>query len=557
MPDLVVVHYGDPWCWYSWGLEPVLQRLHEVYGAAIEINYRMGGVFSNLNDWRKEYGVEEDQAMSQWISESDKMMRNPFNLDYVFRSGMKSTWLACIAVKAAQLQGQGSMMKFYRKLMETIQVYAQDCSNQEALKKVARDSGLDLEKFSVDLHGDKALSMFEDDKNRMKADGANFHSLVIENRNNGKRAEVSGYTSEKYEQAIEEISGGALPKRMPIDIIEYFDQRKGLLLTAREISEVFKIAPSDAEKRLRGLAESGVLKDIEVPEAGRYWVFSEDMNLQILTLEQVKLSHVTEHAKVSEPAQLEQIVENAVQRLYTEVAEKPQGTFHFPVGREGALLAGYPPEQLDMIPKEAVESFAGVNYPHATESIMRGDLVLDVGSGSGTDIFVAALKTGNEGSVIGLDFTDAMITKARRNISNSRFSNIKIIKGQATKIPMEVGSVDVVTSNGVLNLVPNKRKAFEEIFRVLKPGGRLQLADIIVKQDVQKVCGIVPQLWADCIGGASVESDYLSMLGEAGFTEINVIRRFDYFSKSNSEGIRRLTKTFGAESIAISARKPG
>jgi arsenite methyltransferase len=168
---------------------------------------------------------------------------------------------------------------------------------------------------------------------------------------------------------------------------------------------------------------------------------------------------------------------------------------------------------------------------------------------------VAAFKTGVQGAVIGLDMTDAMLEKARANVEKSNLRNVKLVKGDATEIPLDDKSVDVVTSNGVLNLVPDKQKAFEEIFRVMKPGGRLQLSDIVTKKNVQAVCGIVPQLWADCIGGAAVENEYLEMIRNAGFVDVKVIDRVDYFSKS-PESTRRLTETFGAESVVIAARKP-
>ena len=108
----------------------------------------------------------------------------------------------------------------------------------------------------------------------------------------------------------------------------------------------------------------------------------------------------------------------------------------------------------------------------------------------------------------------------------------------------------------MLNLVPDKPAAFREIFRVLKPGGRLQLADIVVQEDVGAVCGINPQLWADCIGGAAVEAEYLKTIREAGFKDLRVVKRMDYFSKSSSESTKRITKTFGAESVVLAARKP-
>jgi len=554
LPPINVIHYGDPWCWYSWGLEPAIQRLHEVYGETIAIVYKMGGVFNDLDGWRAKYGVEDDAALSQWIAESDRMMRNPFDLDYVLKSGMKDTWKACIAVKAAGLQGEELMLRFYRKLMEAIQLFSQNGSDDEMIKKVAAQCGLDLGKFVDDLRGSKASSMFNDDRHSMAAEGGNFFSLLIVSNDNGERKLVSGYTSGEYERAIDKMLGKRLNKKTPIDIIEYFDKRKGLFVTAREISEVFQTDEADAERRLSGLSKSGILKKKTI-DGSSYWSFPANASVQELTLEQVNLSHVTERARVTEPAKLEQVVKVAVRKLYTEVAEKPRGVFHFPVGREGTKVAGYPDDELDRIPSTAVESFAGVGYPHRTNSIREGDAILDVGSGSGTDLLVAALRTGPGGKVTGIDMTDAMIEKARANIERSGFRNVRVLNGEATKMPLVNSSVDVVTSNGVLNLVPDKEKAFSEIFRVLKPGGRLQLADIVTKEDVQAACGIVPQLWADCIGGASVEKEYLEMVGKAGFRDVRVVGRIDYFAKS-PESVRRLTKTFGAESVVISANKP-
>ncbi len=515
----------------------------------------MGGVFNDLDKWRAKYGVGDDAALSQWIVQTDQMMRNPFDLDYVLKSGMKDTWKACVAVKAAQLQGQERMLRFYRKLMEAIQLFSQDGSDDGVIKEVAARSGLDVKRFLNDLKGTKASSMFKEERHSMAAEGGNFFSLLIVNSETQEKKLVSGYTSEEYERVIDGMLGKGFEKKTPIDIIEYLDKRKGYLVTAREISEVFKTEESDAERRLSGLSKSGFLKK-EVAGERTYWALLEDKTVEELTLEQVNLSHVTERAKVTEPAKLEQVVKVAVKKLYTEVAEKPRGVFHFPVGREGTKVAGYLAKELDKIPAAAVESFAGVGYPHKTNSIREGDAVLDVGSGSGTDILVAALRTGPRGRVTGLDITDAMIKKARANVEKSGFKNIKVTNGEATLIPLDDGSVDVVTSNGVLNLVPDKERAFAEIFRVLRPGGRLQLADIVTRENVQAACGIVPQLWADCIGGASVEKDYLDMIRKAGFRDVNVVDRIDYFARS-PQTTRRLTKTFGAESVVISARKPG
>lgn len=554
-PAVRVIHDGDPWCWYSWGLEPVLQRLHEVYGNGIEIVYRMGGVFESLDEWRVKYGVVDDGALRKWIADSDKTMRNPLDLDYVVRSGMKNTWIGCAAVKAAGFQGEEAMMRFHRKLMEAIQVRSKDGSKDSVLKEVAEESGLNVEKFLKDAHSDRAFAAFKADRHGMAADGGNFFSLILVNVADNTRVKVQGYSSGPYEEAIDKISRGKLERKTPIDILDYCDKRRGFLITARELSEVFGTSEDDVARRMEGLTKSGPFKKVDAYGVGQYWTMPNESKFAELTLEQVSLSHVTERAKVTEKVGLEDVVREAVKKLYTEVAQKPRGTFHFPVGEAGTDLAGYPEKEVEKIPRAAVESFAGVGYPHGTNSISEGDTVLDVGSGSGTDLFVASLHTGAKGKVLGLDMTEAMLEKARGNVERSGFKNIKLLKGDATKIPVEDSTVDVVTSNGVLNLVPDKEKAFHEIYRVLNKGGRLQLADIVTQQDVQAVCGIVPQLWADCIGGAAVEKDYLQMIRKAGFSDVKITNRLDYFSKS-PESTRRLTKTFQAESVVISAKKP-
>src|SRR5207244_9331971 len=184
-------------------------------------------------------------------------------------------------------------------------------------------------------------------------------------------------------------------------------------------------------------------------------------------------------------------------------------------------------------------------FPHLANAIRPGDTVLDVGSGSGTDILYASLKVGPTGTVYGLDITPAMIAKGRANIEKMGARNVLILEGDATKIPLPDRSVDVVSSNGVLNLVPDKPAAFQEIFRVLKPRGRLQLADIVVQQDVGAVCGLNPQLWADCIGGAAVEKEYLTTIRDAGFRDVRILRKVDYFAKSSWERTYGMTKSQG------------
>ena len=244
----------------------------------------------------------------------------------------------------------------------------------------------------------------------------------------------------------------------------------------------------------------------------------------------------------------------AVVDMYTDVAAHPGKTFHFPTGRLACLFVGYPGEQLDLLPTTAPESFAGVGYPFAAGVIREGDLILDIGSGSGTDTLIASTLTGPRGRVYGLDMTRAMLDKLRRNVAAMRATNVEPIEGNAEEIPLPDASVDVVTSNGVLNLVPDKPRAFAEIARVLTPGGRLQLADISLAKPVSDKARADPKLWAECVVGAVVEDDYVAQLRAAGLS-VEVISRFDYFAGSVSADTRRVAHGLGAHTIVLRGAK--
>lgn len=253
--------------------------------------------------------------------------------------------------------------------------------------------------------------------------------------------------------------------------------------------------------------------------------------------------------------QREHIIE-AVQLMYTEVASRPEKVFHFPTGRPACEFVGYPASRLDAIPATAVESFAGVGYPFAVEAIKKGDVVLDIGSGSGTDVLIASQLTGADGKVYALDMTSAMQEKLQGNAEKASANNITSLSGEAESIPLPDQSVDVVTSNGVLNLVPDKKKAFQEIFRVLKPGGRVQIADIVVSKEVSEACRQNPELWAECIVGAMEKEDYLDLFREIGFVDVAELQHLDYFSASVSEETRNVASSLGAHSIVMKATRP-
>lgn len=251
-----------------------------------------------------------------------------------------------------------------------------------------------------------------------------------------------------------------------------------------------------------------------------------------------------------------EVIFDAVQRMYTDVASMPEREFHFPTGRRACEFVGYPAEQLDRLPAMAVESFAGVGYPFAAGVIRISDTVLDIGSGSGTDALIASGLVGPGGRVLGLDLTEAMRTKLRAIAASAGAANLEVVAGNAEAIPLPDDSVDVVTSNGVINLVPDKPRAIREIARVLRPGGRLQLADIVVETLPSDACRARPELWAECIVGATTAESYIAGFEGAGLCDVQVLSRSDYFSGSNSAETRRVAGSFGAHTVVLRAGKP-
>ena len=174
----------------------------------------------------------------------------------------------------------------------------------------------------------------------------------------------------------------------------------------------------------------------------------------------------------------------AIREEYTQVANQPEHNFHFHTGRRLAAIVGYDPAWLEGVPPDTVASFAGTGNPFSAGEISPGQRVIDVGCGAGIDSLIAASMVGPGGAVIGVDMTRAMLEKARLGALSGNFSNVQFHHSLAEALPVEDGWADVVISNGVLNLFPDKFRGLQEMARVLKPGGRIQIGDILVQKSV-------------------------------------------------------------------------
>jgi len=194
-------------------------------------------------------------------------------------------------------------------------------------------------------------------------------------------------------------------------------------------------------------------------------------------------------------ASLEAVIKGEVLRMYQEVADKPDAEFHFYHGREAAEMFGYEPEWLDGAPAGAVASFAGVGNPHVRSALQPGETVLDLGSGAGLDGIIASWQIGPTGKVIGVDLNPAMCLKAQAH-AQATGTTIDCHEGRMEEIPLPDGSVDVIISNGVINLSFQKRLVIQEMFRVLKPGGRISITDIVSAKRLSQSIVSDPKLWA-------------------------------------------------------------
>ena len=238
--------------------------------------------------------------------------------------------------------------------------------------------------------------------------------------------------------------------------------------------------------------------------------------------------------------------------MYRAVATEPHGDYHFELGRPLAERLGYPADVLDELPAGAIESFAGVGYFFDLAALEPRESVIDLGSGSGMDVFFACTQVGSQGRVVGIDFTAEQLGKAEALAAVAGLGQVEFRAGRIERLPAEDESADCVISNGVINLSPEKQAVFAEAARVLRPGGRLAIADIVSEQQLKDSIVCDADLWASCIGGAAQEDAYRHAIEAAGL-RIEQTRQNPY--EFITERARDASAKYGVKSVSLLARK--
>ena len=246
-----------------------------------------------------------------------------------------------------------------------------------------------------------------------------------------------------------------------------------------------------------------------------------------------------------------QELDRHIAEMYRDVANGVARGLHFPTGRPLAEALGYPAGLLDRLPAQSVNSFAGVGYHLGLARLLPGERTLDLGSGSGMDAFAAAVQVGPGGSVAGVDITPEQLAKAERLRTEG---HVSFHRARIEELPFEDGSFDAVISNGVVNLSADKPRVFAEAARVLRPGGRLALADIVTERQIAARTACQADLWAACIAGASQTDRYMEDIAAAGLEPQLVQANPGY--RFASERAQRTSDKYGAHSISLLALKP-
>ena len=250
------------------------------------------------------------------------------------------------------------------------------------------------------------------------------------------------------------------------------------------------------------------------------------------------------------------LLRDAIRDTYERVARDPADIFHFHRGRDYAVrLLGYDAAELDALPQAATDRFAGVGNPLQIGPLEPGETVLDHACGAGTDLLLAARRVGAFGRAIGVDITPGMRAVAERAVALAGLGErVEIRAGSYEALPVASGSVDVVLSNGVVNLSPDKRRVFDEVWRVLRPGGRLYLADVVVARELKLEVRQQPELWAACIAGALPEPELVALARDAGFVDPKTLAHFECFAGTDAE--HKVSRDLRVRGVNFFARKP-
>jgi SAM-dependent methyltransferase/DNA-binding transcriptional ArsR family regulator len=218
-------------------------------------------------------------------------------------------------------------------------------------------------------------------------------------------------------------------------------------------------------------------------------------------------------------------IKEAVRIKYSQVANSPGEKFNFPVGRKFAESVGYPTEVLDCLAPSFYESFTGAGNPQPYVDVTEGETLLDLGCGAGLDLYFYAQKIGPNGKLYGFDISAQMIDKSTRNLAAAGIKNFTPLCGHADKIDLADNSVDIITSNGIYNLAPDKEAVLREVFRVLKPGGRTIFSEIILNAPLEEEIRKSINDWFRCIGGALAEPDFVALMRKVGFGEVKTLSK--------------------------------
>ena len=246
-----------------------------------------------------------------------------------------------------------------------------------------------------------------------------------------------------------------------------------------------------------------------------------------------------------------------VRSTYDQVAQHPENHYHFHRGADYAHgFLGYDRDELAALPKLSTDRFAGVGNPNAIGPIEKGAIVLDHACGAGMDLLLAAGRVGPQGHAIGVDMTPGMVECSRQAAREAGMSAwVEVHQGFYEELPVDDASVDIVLSNGVLNLAPDKHVVLNEMFRVLKPGGKIYLADVVVQRELTEETRKNPDLWAACVAGALVETELATLSGSVGFVDGRVTQRFNCFYDTTAEA--KVAKDLFIQAVNFVAHKKG